>query len=643
MQHLVLELDDRAVATATGGRVLSSAPAAVFDGTAGTTVGANAWRELRIHPRAISTRHLSAVLTQRGTSARAEAVLEAGLKTRLAGLQIAEGQRMWIVAPAHAEAAGLTALLGITRRMGLPVDGFVDAATVTTAGLASKQSTIVLELGLHHAAATSVECNGSQARRRQAVQTDRGGLIELYQVWLDLVSTTMVKRTRFDPLYDATTEQHVFDSIPALAMEAGRTGSTTASAARGADRFEVTLTRDQFAQAAAPIYRAMVGLLHQLRPAGVPVTIVMPQLAAQLPGLREQLEQFVGCQLISIPDGFAASSTSLLDLPAPPESEGAAVSLLRRLPVSRYGVAIQEVAEGGIRSGAQVTYAPMAGFADEMQADDAGNPDDMATADDAAPAGAHEVSGGGNTTVPSRHDSNDAGNADSTASDDVTGANPAGANPAEANPGGTNSTGTDPADANRTEASPAGANRTVANATVANRAGVSPTASVDASPAASGEVDPIASGGECGPAASGEAPQESRPTPDQHSANSIPQAVAVTRTSLGQRRITGPAPSHVLWEGRAYPLHPDNLVVGREQTNNPRYITLQDGLAGVSRRHCTFVHDGDELVLLDHSTFGTFVNGERVQERVRIYAGDRVRLGEPGVELTLIAVGPQQP
>ena len=117
----------------------------------------------------------------------------------------------------------------------------------------------------------------------------------------------------------------------------------------------------------------------------------------------------------------------------------------------------------------------------------------------------------------------------------------------------------------------------------------------------------------------------------------------VSRVSLGQRRITGPAPSHVLWEGRAYPLQPDTLVVGREPTTNPRHITLPDGLAGVSRRHCTFVHDGDELVLLDHSTFGTFVNGERVQERVRIYAGDRVRLGEPGIELTLIAVGPQQP
>jgi hypothetical protein len=33
------------------------------------------------------------------------------------------------------------------------------------------------------------------------------------------------------------------------------------------------------------------------------------------------------------------------------------------------------------------------------------------------------------------------------------------------------------------------------------------------------------------------------------------------------------------------------------------------------------------------------VNGERVSERVRIHAGDKVRLGEPGIELSLISIG----
>jgi hypothetical protein len=397
---------------------------------------------------------LSTVLTQRASSARADALLEAELKSRLAEQPVAEGERLWIVTPAQAEASGSTALLGITRRMGLPVDGFVDSAAVTSAALGSERSSIVLELGLHHAAATAVDCEGSQARRRRTVLSDRGGLIELYQVWLDLVSTTMVKRTRFDPLHDAATEQQLFAGIPALALEAARAGNTTASVTRGTERFEAALTRDQFSQAAESIYRSMVGLLHQLRPAGAPVCIVVPHLVAQLPGLREQLDQFVGCEWVSVPDGFAAAATSLLDLPEP-QTDGDSVRLLRRLPL-----------------------------------------------------GARAVLAG-----------------------------------------------------------------------------------------------------------------------------------SVTREALGQRRSGGPPPSHVLWDGRAYSLNVDSLVVGRGPSDSSGYITLPDGLAGVSRRHCTFVHDGDELVLLDHSTFGTYINGERVQERVRIHSGDRVRLGEPGVELALIAVG----
>jgi hypothetical protein len=497
MRYFALELSDRATSMARDGRVLTSAPSAIFDGTAGGLAGTNAWRELRSRPRAISTRHQSAVLTQRASSARAEALLEAELKTRLAEQPVAAGERMWIVTPAQAEAAGLTALLGITRRMELPVDGFVDSAAVTTAALGSERNVIVLELGLHHAAATAVDCEGAQARRRRTVLTERGGLIELYQVWLDLVSTTMVKRTRFDPLHDAATEQQVFEAIPALSLDAAHTGSATASVTRGTELFEAALTRDQFSQAAQPIYRSIVGLLHQLRPAGTSIAIVIPQLAANLPGLREQLEQFVGCELVSVPDGFAAAATSLLDLPEP-QTDDAPVRLLRRLP-----------------------FAPGANLADGI-------------------TGAHDAYG-------LTHEAHGV-------ADDVNGA----------------------------------------------------------AHEAHGVAD---------------------------DAHRVAQAHGATREVLGQRRVAGPAASHVLWDGRAYSLNAESLVVGRGPADSSRYIALPDGLAGVSRRHCTFVHDGDELVLLDHSTFGTFVNGERVQERVRIHAGDRVRLGEPGVELALIAVG----
>jgi hypothetical protein len=493
MKPFAIELDDRALSFARDGRVLSSAPSAVFDGTVGKYTGTNAWKAVRSRPMAVSTRHLGAVLTQRGSTTRSESTVAEELRTRLADQPIADGEHIWVASPARVEAAGLATLFGITRRLSLPVDGFVDSAAVTVAALGLERNAIVLELGLHHAAATAVDSAASQARRRRTVLAERAGFIELHQMWLDLVSTTMVKRTRFDPLHDAATEQQLFDALPSLARELAATGNTTAVVNKGNERFEVALTRDQFAQTADPVFRGIIGLLHQLRPAGAPVAIVLPRPVAELPGLREQFEQFVGCELVVVPDGFAAAATSLLDLPENTSDEES-VRFLRRLP---------------------------------LQA-------------------------------------------------------------------------------------------------------------------------------------------QTRPVLTD----------TVSREFLGNRRSGATPPSHVLFDGRAYALNTGALVVGRTPdrqeitpraltpgavapgvaTPSPptpgalppgistlptayRSITLSDGLAGVSRRHCTFVLDGDAFVLLDHSTFGTFVNGERVQERVRVNAGDRVRLGEPGVELSLIAVG----
>jgi hypothetical protein len=335
----------------------------------------------------------------------------------------------------------------------LPVDGFVDSAVATVASLGLERSAIVLEVGMHHAAATYIDRDGAQVRRRRTAITERGGLMSFYQGWLELVSATMVKRTRFDPLHDATTEQQLFDSLAGWARDAAVDGSARAALTKGTERFEVALTRDQFAQAGESLHRELVQLLHELRPAGAPVALVVPSIVGHLPGLRAELEQFVECELVSVPDGFAALATSRLDLPERSSSDP--VRLLRRLPVS-----VQQ---------------------------------------------------------------------------DI--------------------------------------------------------------------------------------------------------AVDVSRTLLSSRQGEGAPPTHLLLNGQVHALRGEPLVIGRMPATAPRTIALPEGLAGVSRRHCTLTsEEDDEVTLLDHSSFGTFVNGERVAERVRVRAGDRVRLGDPGVELALIAV-----
>jgi hypothetical protein len=451
MRPFAIELNDRAVSFARDGHVLSSAPSAVWDGSTGDLPGANAWSGLRRHPTAASTRHLGSLLSQPVVVDRTVALVAAELVRRLAVQAPTPEERVWMAVSARASTQGLSAMLAIARNLSLPVDGFVDSAVGAVAALGLERSAIVLEVGLHHAAATYIDRDGAQVRRRRTVMTERGGLTSFYQGWLELVSTTLVKRTRFDPLHDAATEQQLFDSLAGWARKAADDGSVNAVLTKGAERFEVALTRDQFAQAAQSLHREVVRMLHELRPAGAPVALVIPDVIGHLPGLREELEQFVDCELVSLPDGFAALATSLLDLPERASTDP--VRLLRRLPVS-----VQ-----------------------------------------------------------------------------------------------------------------------------------------------------------------------------QHA------AAPVARELLSSRHAGSEAPSHLLLHGQVYALGTESIVIGRLPAG-PRTIALSDGLAGISRRHCTLAPEGDDLVLVDHSSFGTFVNGERVAERVRVRAGDRVRLGDPGVELTLVRV-----
>jgi hypothetical protein len=408
-----------------------------------------------------------------------------------------------VAVPVRADAEGLGAMLGIAQNLGFAIEGFVDAAAVTVASLGTSRSALVLELGLHHAGVTAVD-GGAQTRRRRAISSDLGGLVELYEAWLTFISTAMVKRTRFDPFTNADTEQQLFDALPALTRQAAESGATTAAVSNGDTRFEVSLSRDQFAEAAQPIYREFVRLLHSLRPAGAEVAIVMPEAVAILPGLREILQQFVGCELVAVPEGFAAAATSLIDLPE--AVPGEAVRLLRRLPLNEQpalaeGVTREVLGRSGVRA-APPTHVLFDGRAYAL----------------------------GSTPL-------------------VVGRSPVVASSSAAAGSG-----------------PAGAAEAAASANASALSAASPSSSANTSSASS--------------------------------------AVAQI-------------PSPPLANG----------------------LSLPDGLAGVSRRHCTFVRDGDELVLIDHSHFGTVVNGERVSERVRIHAGDKVRLGEPGIELALISIG----
>jgi hypothetical protein len=95
-------------------------------------------------------------------------------------------------------------------------------------------------------------------------------------------------------------------------------------------------------------------------------------------------------------------------------------------------------------------------------------------------------------------------------------------------------------------------------------------------------------------------------------------------------------PTHVLFQGRAWTITERALVVGWAVEGGDRALVLPSAAPGISRSHCTLLRRNGAVLVEDHSTYGCYVNDERVAGRTTLTVGDRLRLGSPGVTLELI-------
>ncbi len=446
MAMIGIELVDAAVIAVKDGARLAASPGVALLGPAGPVVGEAAAAAARLQPVLANDRFWSDLaqdsIAGTGTHALSHADLAHAHLAGIWGGIARSGDAAVFAVPGSMRLHQIGLLLGIARRIGIPVAGIVDTAVAACAGQDVRATVLHLDVQLHQAVLTELQ-GTTELRRRRVDVAPRAGLKAMNSAWAQLVSEAMVRRTRFDPLHQAASEQQLYQRLPEWLRALSGQESLDVAIESDAGTFNANLRREQFTLVAEAWYAQIAELVNGSHRADEPATLALSARAGILPALAERLASVPELAIQSLPD----------------------------------------------------------------------------------------------------------------------------------------------------------------------------TAAAEAAAARAGEIGP---------------------------ADPPTLAISLSRSHVvagrGRRRRVSTPATHVILDGRAHAIDEQPLVVGFG-AGNGRRISLGGSGNGISRSHCTLMRHGARALVRDHSRYGTFVNGERVDGEAELGAGDRLRLGTPGVVLELVAVG----
>lgn len=341
-QTYALELNDAGLvlarALADGQvEVLADSPGFALSEQGRVLTGAQAYARARMRPRFAHNRYFMDLNTQPLARPDPLAATTADLayihlSTLLQPLIQGDAELMLAV-PAAFSREQLGLLLGILAECGLTVAGMVDAGLAAAVDAEVAPRSAHLELQLHRSLLSILEHDRRDAVVR--VQYDinpRVGIVSLQQTALQHIADVFVRKTRFDPLYEAQNEQLLADRLPSLleSLQAQETIEYTIEARSGTHSAE--LTRAGLLAALSGAYQELVQLVQGALRAHEVLPLALSQRINAWPGLIERLANIPAVQTRVLPHAAAAAGT--LRHSAAIRRSPDALALVTRLPAA---------------------------------------------------------------------------------------------------------------------------------------------------------------------------------------------------------------------------------------------------------------------------------------------------------------------
>ncbi len=216
---------------------------------------------------------------------------------------------MVMAVPAFFARDQLGLILGITEALRIPLKGMVSLSVAAASKPCPDRVLLHLDIHLHRSEVTFLE-QGERLTQKDVATTRQKGLRHLHSEWVKAIAEAFVRTTRFDPLHEASTEQEVYDRLPAVMAGLQHNPSVPFEMVVGSKSYRVDLSRELFAAKARGVFQKIGEMIDLMRrrhgKPGQPVTLHLSHRMAALPGYREMLATLEGAQERELEPGAGA-------------------------------------------------------------------------------------------------------------------------------------------------------------------------------------------------------------------------------------------------------------------------------------------------------------------------------------------------
>ena len=258
------------------------------------------------------------------------------------------GDEVIMAVPSFFTQEQLGYILGMASELSMPVRGFVTLAVASAMEPVDSDLIVHVDLSLHRAVVTLLE-PGERLTQTETVSLQERGMSALVSEWKKSIAREFVQKTRFDPLYQASSEQELHDRLPEIIAQLQDKDSVPLEMKSGLHKHSVTLPRDLFTEKSGPLFADVVGTIASKRArAGLrdaPTAFWVTHRVTRIPGWKESLAALPATHLFALEPGAGAKGAAKLSnfFDAQPGKRG--VSLLSSRPwhmLSRRGKASPE-------------------------------------------------------------------------------------------------------------------------------------------------------------------------------------------------------------------------------------------------------------------------------------------------------------